>query len=117
MSYSLKPQITDRSQFLGEATTMGKDLAVWRGAYVFGAGTADMQTRSLYEKSTATKRAVTYSFVTPIPTGIDQLVGAANENAKNGALLWGQYQFGSETVTVYVNGPFTTLPIVGVVVP
>ncbi len=117
VTYALKPPAAERTQFLTEATTMGQGRAVWRGDYVFPAATPDMRMRSLYETSTATTRPVGYSLVTQVPTSIEELVRTANDRAKKGELFWGQYRFGAETVSVYVDGPLATLPVVGVVVP
>ena len=115
--YSLKPQMTDREQFLAEATAMGQDKAVWKGGYVVGAGTPPMQIRSLYEKSSLTTKPVSFSFTSPVPSSIEALIANANENAKKGNLLWGQYILGTETVSVYSNAQLTNLPVVGVVLP
>lgn len=115
--YSLKPQMTDREQFFAEATAMGQDRAVWKGGYVVGSGTPPMQIRSLYEKSSLTTKPVSYSFTSPVPTSIEALIANANENAKKGNLLWGQYILGTETVSVYSNTQLTNLPLVGVILP
>jgi hypothetical protein len=117
LSYSLKPQITDRAKFLTEATAMGNDGAVWKGGYVVGAGTLPIQLRSLYETSSLQVKPVTYVFRSPVPSSIEALVATANENAKKGNLLWGQYILGTETVSVYSNARLSTLPLVGVVLP
>jgi hypothetical protein len=117
-TYSFKPGLSDRALALAEANLLGQDRAVWKGGYLFGVGTPEMQSRSLYETSSLTAKPVSYSFDSPVAATIDQYIFAANENSrKSNLLLWGQYQFGSEAVTVYVNGPMTTLPLVGVVVP
>jgi hypothetical protein len=116
-TYALNPQLNDRAKFLAEATALGKDRFTWKGGYVFAAGTPEMRTWLLYERSSATANAVTYSFDAPTPTTIENLVSKANERAKLGEVLWGQYQFGPETVSIYVNGPLTNLPLVGVVIP
>jgi hypothetical protein len=117
LNYSLKPQITDRAKFLTEATAMGTDGAVWKGGYVVGAGTPPIQLRSLYEKSSLQVKPVSYVFRSPVPSSIEALVATANENAKKGNLLWGQYILGTETVSVYSNARLSTLPLVGVVLP
>ncbi len=117
LSYSLKPQITDRAKFLSEATAMGSNGAVWKGGYVVGAGTLPIQLRSLFEKSSLQVKPVSYVFASPVPSSIEALVAAANENARKGNLLWGQYILGTETVSVYSNARLSTLPLVGVVLP
>lgn len=116
-SYALNPVINDRAGFLAEASALGKDKFTWRGSYAFGVGTSESQTWSFYEKSSATTKTVTYAFDSTTPTTIQDLVSKANERAKKGELLWGLYAIGVDIVSVYVNGPLTSVPLVGIVIP
>jgi hypothetical protein len=116
-SYATKPHLVDRGQLLAEIVAAGAAKATWQGGYVFGAGTNALQTRTLYETSSSTIKPTSCSFLSPVPTSIDAVISSANENAAKGDIFWGQYQVGTDIVTISCTSLPATLPLIGVVLP